>query len=201
MKKSFISLIILFLSCSILTAQFKLTKGSAAVLKNQEKVYIKFTYPDVIVNKKSEQEFLENKMKRNENAAELWHNAKDAYRLAMMETLNKKLEKEGIVFSDQPEGCEYMLVIETTKIGTGIGGKTVPGNVNGEAYIVKISDEKKKLAVYSMKSLRSDLEKTSVSINGFDVTVFGDTDYYERLSKCYSIGGKRLGNRISKELK
>ena len=52
-----------------------------------------------------------------------------------------------------------------------------------------------------MKSLRSDLEETSVSIGGFDVSAFGDTDYYDRLSKCYSIGGKRLGNKISKELK
>ena len=201
MRKSLLGLIILSLSCSISMAQFKLTDGSASVLKNQEKVYVEFTYPDVIVNKKSEQEFLEKKMKKNDNAGEIWHKAKDAYRLSMIETLNKKLEKQGVVFTHQQEGCEYKLVIETTMIGTGIGGKTMPGNVNGEAYIVKISDEKNKLAVYSMKNLRSDLEETSVSIGGFDVTVFGDTDYYDRLSKCYNIGGKRLGNKISRELK
>ncbi len=201
MKKSFIGLIILSLSCSVAMAQFKLTDGSASVLKNQEKVFVEFNYPDVLVNKNSEQEFLEKKMKKNSNAGEIWHQAKDAYRLAMIETLNKKLEKQGVVFTDQEEGCEYKLVIETTAISTGIGGKTVPASVEGEAYIVKISDEKNKLAVYSMKNLRSDLEETSVSINGLDVTVFGDTDYYERLSKCYSIGGKRLGNSLNKALK
>jgi hypothetical protein len=85
-------------------------------------------------------------------------------------------------------------------VGTGIGGKTMPANVNREAYIVKISDVQNKLASYSMKNLRKDLEKTSVSLNGFDVTAFGDTDYYDRLSKCYGIGGKRLGNKIAKVL-
>ena len=182
-------------------AQFKLIDGSASVLKSQEKVFVEFTYPDVLVNKKSEKEFLEKKIKRNENAGELWHKAKDAYRLAMIETLNKKLQKQNIVFTAQPEGCEYKLVIETTRISTGLGGKAIPANLSGRAYIVKIADEKNKLAIYSMKNLSSDLENTSVSIGNFDVTVFSDTDYYDRLIKCYSIGGKRLGNRINKELK
>ena len=201
MKKSIISFIILSLSCSVLMAQFKLTDGSASVLKNQEKVFVEFTYPDVMVNNKSEQEYLEKKTNRNDNADEIWHKAKDAYRLAMIETLNKKLDKQGVVFTDQLDACEYKLVVETSSIVTGIGGKTVPAIVNGEVYIVKISDDQNKLAVYSMKSLRSDLEETSVSVNGFDVTVFGDTDYFDRLSKCYSIGGKRLGNKLVKELK
>lgn len=201
MKKSIISFIILSLSCSVLMAQFKLTDGSASVLKNQEKVFVEFTYPDVMVNNKSEQEYLEKKTNRNDNADEIWHKAKDAYRLAMIETLNKKLDKQGVVFADQLDACEYKLVVETSSIVTGIGGKTVPAIVNGEVYIVKISDDQNKLAVYSMKSLRSDLEETSVSVNGFDVTVFGDTDYFDRLSKCYSIGGKRLGNKLVKELK
>ena len=201
MKKAFITIIIFSLCCSISMAQFKLTNGSASVLKKQEKVFVEFTFPDVTVNKKSEQEFLEKKMQKKENADELWHKAKDAYRLAMIETLNKKLEKNGIVFTDQQEGCEYKLVIETTKINTGMGGKTIPGIVNGGAYIIKFSDKMNKLAEYSMKNLSSDLEETSVSIGSIDVTAFGDTDYYKRLSKCYSIGGKRLGNKINKELK
>ncbi len=56
-----------------------------------------------------------------------------------------------------------------------------------------------------MKSLRSDLEKSNFSIglgnSSLNITALKDTDYFERLSKCYAIGGKRFGNTLKKQLK
>ncbi len=71
MKKIFILIFAICFTLVEAKAQFKNTDGDT-ILKGQSNVCVEFTFPDLEVNRKPEQEFIDKKQKKNEEAAELW---------------------------------------------------------------------------------------------------------------------------------
>jgi len=208
MKLKIIGLLVLISFSMTGFSQFKATSGDLSALKGQEKVLVEFQYAEeLLVNRKPEQEYIDKLNNRGgEEAETMWRVSKYLYVDFFIGEMNDKLSKSNFVaVKDAEEGAEYKLIVLTTDMATGTRVGDLPANITGRILLVKIGEEDEILADFDMKQLRSDLEKTSVKVGlggvKIDVTKLKKTDYFDRLSKAYGIGGKRFANKVKKVLK
>ncbi len=188
-------------------SQFKAKSGDLSALNGKERLLVEFQFADDLkVNRKPEQEYVDKLKKKGGIESEtMWHESKKLYVDFFIGEMNEKLSKSNFkAVRDAEQGAEYKLIVKTTEMVTGTRVGEMPANIKGEVLLVKIGEEDKTLADFDMAQLRSDLEKTSVTIGvggmKIDLTKLKKTDYFDRVSKAYGIGGKRFANKIKKAL-
>jgi hypothetical protein len=171
----------------------KLESGDLGFLRGATVVGVKYAYDDMIVDHKSEADFIkfqigeQNKGGPGKGDEWLghWNNDRAGrYQPLFEERINKVLGKKGVEFAGSKVDAKYTLVLKTLVIDPGWAGwglvhKT--SQIDVLATFVETGRPDRVLAVISVKK---------VGGNGYDYNVFG------RIADAYGNCGKQLGHYL-----
>lgn len=169
--------------------------GDLSFLKGQQQINVEFDYEGVMVGKKTEDEYVKEKIaERDEKAGmgegEKWHerwlnDRPNRYEPAFLELINKSTGSD-VTFGDFPD-AQYTLRFQVTRLepGWNIGISSHPAQIDGTAYFGETGEE----------------PQAHVTItNAPGSKAFGGNyDVAERLQESFAISGKRLGALLQKK--
>ncbi len=169
--------------------------GDLDFLKGQQHINVEFDYEGVTVGKKTEEEYVQEKMADREERVgmgegEKWHDRwlndrPTRYEPAFLELLNKSV-KSNVTFGDFPD-AQYTLRFHVTRLepGWNIGISRQSAQIDGTAYFGPTGEA-------------HDASVTITKAPG--ATAFGgDYDVAARLKESFAISGKRLGALLNKK--
>jgi len=213
MKKS-INLILLsfFMVFSHTLFAQKLSSGSLEPLAGQKSVNIQFDYSKITIgdaaspfatNKGiSEEEYVANKVSDlnskkpgdGDRWAKAWVDDRTLlFQPSFLKALNDKLEKSGMVVSENNSEAKYTIIVKTVFIDAGynVGVSKKDAHINLIIDIAESSDPSKIIASVEMKNV---YKKMQASYNGmtFDFAVG------QRLQACYDQAGISFGKFLVK---
>lgn len=169
--------------------------GDLTFLKGQEKVNVVFNYDNMVVGKKSEAEYVAEKMAEKEKeeglgAGEKWHemwlaDRSKFYEPKFLELINKT--SKGAEFGSFPD-AQYTLEFKVTRFepGWNIGLTKMPAQIDAVANFVESS------AGEPLAHVTIDKAPGSQAM-GYDF------DVAARVKESFAISGKRLGALLNKK--
>jgi len=210
-------------TCSVVLASFfilfstvllaqKLTSGSLGPLAGQKSVNIQFDYSKIVIgdaaspfatNKGiSEAEYVADKTSDlnsktpgdGDRWAKAWVDDRTLlFQPSFLKALNEKLEKSGMVVTENTPGAGFTIIVKTVFIDAGfnVGISKKDAHINLIIDIVETSDPTKTIASVDMKNV---YKKMQASVNGmtFDFAVG------QRLQACYEQAGTSFGKFLVK---
>ncbi len=190
-----LSLMLVFTVFTIGASAQKLSQeGDLTFLKGQEKVNVKFEYDNLMVGKKTEAEYVEEKKAERESeemgAGEKWYDMwindrEQFYEPKFLELLNESVK--GLEFGDFPDAT-YTMVFKVNRLepGWNIGISRVPAEIDGIASFSKTGDSETLGSVTILKAPGA-------------TAMGGDYDVAARVKESFAISGKRLGAWLNKK--
>lgn len=199
MKNSVIILFVFafFAIANTATAQVRLTKGDASVLKGQSSIAVKFTYDNMTVGKLSEKDYLTKKVEeynkkeagKGDNWKKAWISDRESrFEPKFLDLLAKATSKNNVIFSKDASDAKYTLLVNTdfTEPGFNIYVAKANAFIRTTIQVVETKNPSNVLAV--------------ISASGPGRTFTGhDWDTGLRLTESYAKTGKDLGAFFSKK--
>jgi len=184
---------------SISSAQkVKITDGKIPSFSGERTVLVEFGYDDMTVGKKTEAEYIAEKIKeKNEDEAgkgDAWHkrwvaDREERFEGKFIELFNKQVKDKGLKMSTSADNATYKMDVKTTHTepGFNVGVVKKPAHIHLEIDIIEIDSDEKVTTIFIKK------------IKGTDGMGF-DFDVAKRLQEGYAKGGKTLGKHFNKKV-
>lgn len=197
MKKQILLLLAGAFVFQLQAQKIKVTGGSLASLKGQDKFDITFTYDkNLKVGKLSEEQYMEKKMaeadEREPGTAEKWKSMWYEDRSVHFEPKFQELLNnytKNVIFRPGINGAKYMMIVNTVFIepGFNVGVARKNASVDLEIKIVPVENESEVL--------------TTIMIYGAPghSMSYGDYDVGIRVGEAYAKAGKELGKFLMKK--
>ena len=187
----------LFSSLKVNAQSIKLEKGDFTQLKGQTTLNVEYVYDNLIVGKKSEDDYIKEKVaeynKDEPGKGDRWQinwkkDRTNRYEPKFEELMNKYLNENNIKVGADAT-AKYTVIIKTLVIepGFNVGVMRRPASINVEISFVETSNKSVDIAKVTM-----------IRVPGSDV--FGyDFDVAQRISESYAKCGKELAKLIIKK--
>lgn len=170
--------------------------GDLSFLKGQDKVNVQFEYDNLMVGKKTEAEYVEEKkaerekedgMGAGEKWYDMWMNDREQfYEPKFIELLNNTTK--GIEFGDFPDAV-YTLTFKVSRLepGWNIGISRAPAQIDGVANFAETGNDNPLGSISILKA-------PGAQAMGYDF------DIAARVKEAFAISGKRLGAWLNKKV-
>jgi len=200
MKNLKISIIALaLLATGAMKAQKWITGKDLSYLKGQKEILIKFTYDNMTVGKKSENEYIKEKVedynKKEAGKGDAWakswtENRGTTYEPKFEELFNKSAG-ENLSGSRKNTSAKYTLIVHTTRTEPGFNIGVMKKNAEGdfELSIVETANPSNVLS-----------KGVLMSVPGSQFAGY-DYDVSSRVKESYAKAGKMVGKKLAKATK
>ena len=190
--------ILLLASISLQAQKAKIYEGNFDALVGEKELVVEFTYDDLVVGKKSENDYVTEKVeeKNKEEAGtgdvwlERWVDDRDErFEPKFIELFNKQVKEKGLEITRRSETAKYKLLVWTTKMEPGFNVGIVRRNahINVEYWLYDIATEEI-LAKAKMEKIQGQ--------GGMGL----DFEVARRMEESYAKGGKSFGKFLRKKV-
>lgn len=189
----------MFVSTLAIGQKMKIKEGNFKNLKGITEFNLEFDYTNLKVDKfKTEEEFLEDKMKKREEKgtdqdfkASWFADRENRYEPKFIESFNKRFEKEEVKVGKELSSAKYTMKIKTTWIypGYNVGVVRQPAKLNTTIYVFEMNNSDAPILVVDYDKALGN------GAMGFDY----NSGY--RISEAYAKLAKTLAGDIKKRAK